>query len=151
MSYVEYDSNNSGGRWWLTDEDWRALERAGWIVRWSTLGFKYTPEDDNCRTADGVPVLVPVEELPEDNWQRRGRGASPDGRWLGALATGAYKPGATNLRDAVEEWERVTGKSSTDAGCPCCGQPHNFTLYGTNGEHIKSGPSVSYEASWGDE
>ena len=27
--YVEYNTNNSGGRWWLTDEHWLALERAG--------------------------------------------------------------------------------------------------------------------------
>lgn len=32
--YVEYSSNNSGGSWWLDDEDWHALEAAGWEVRW---------------------------------------------------------------------------------------------------------------------
>ncbi len=31
---VKYSSNNSGGRWWLTDENWLALEAAGWKVRW---------------------------------------------------------------------------------------------------------------------
>jgi hypothetical protein len=31
---VEYDSNNSGGYWWLTDQDWYNLERAGWEVNW---------------------------------------------------------------------------------------------------------------------
>lgn len=31
---VVYHSNNSGGSWWLADEDWRALEKAGWKVRW---------------------------------------------------------------------------------------------------------------------
>lgn len=34
MKYVEYNSNNSGGRWWLSDEDWKALEAAGWKVEW---------------------------------------------------------------------------------------------------------------------
>jgi hypothetical protein len=34
MITVEYDSNNSGGRWWLEDEDWHALEAAGWRVAW---------------------------------------------------------------------------------------------------------------------
>jgi hypothetical protein len=33
-SYVEYSANNSGGRWWLTDQNWLALEQAGWKVRW---------------------------------------------------------------------------------------------------------------------
>jgi hypothetical protein len=31
---VEYSSNNSGGDWWLTDEDWLKLEEAGWVVDW---------------------------------------------------------------------------------------------------------------------
>lgn len=31
---VEYSSNNSGGSWWLTDEQWLALEAAGWKVKW---------------------------------------------------------------------------------------------------------------------
>ena len=32
--YVEYSSNNSGGSWWLTDQNWLDLETAGWKVRW---------------------------------------------------------------------------------------------------------------------
>ena len=32
---VEYSSNNSGGYWWLKDEDWLALEKAGWSVQWA--------------------------------------------------------------------------------------------------------------------
>ena len=32
--YVEYHSNNSGGSFWLSDSDWRALEAAGWKVNW---------------------------------------------------------------------------------------------------------------------
>lgn len=31
---VEYSSKNSGGSWWLSDEDWFALEAAGWSVEW---------------------------------------------------------------------------------------------------------------------
>ena len=34
MSYVHYSSNNSGGHWWLKDDDWRALETAGWEIEW---------------------------------------------------------------------------------------------------------------------
>jgi hypothetical protein len=73
--------------------------------------------------------------------------ADPDGRWLGALATNAIRRGLS-LRDAASEWERVTGKDSTDAGCPCCGQPHNFTEYTDEGKYVKSGPETSYTASW---
>ena len=32
--YVEYIANNSGGSWWLSDDDWKALEAAGWKVDW---------------------------------------------------------------------------------------------------------------------
>ena len=31
---IEYRSNNSGGDWWLTDDDWKKLEVAGWEVVW---------------------------------------------------------------------------------------------------------------------
>lgn len=31
---VEYSSNNSGGDWWLSDDDWKNLESAGWKVKW---------------------------------------------------------------------------------------------------------------------
>ena len=33
-SSVEYSSNNSGGSFWLSDEDWKKLEEAGWEVNW---------------------------------------------------------------------------------------------------------------------
>lgn len=106
---VEYDSNNSGGSWWLTDENWKDLEKGGWVVDWNT------------------------EE--------------GGGRRLGALATSATREGM-GLKDAVEEWEQITGKSSTDAGCPCCGPPHSFTEYDNKGDYVSSGPDTSYEASW---
>lgn len=32
---IRYSSNNSGGSWWLSDDDWKALEKAGWVVDWS--------------------------------------------------------------------------------------------------------------------
>lgn len=32
--YVTYSSNNSGGSWWLTDQNWKDLEKAGWEVKW---------------------------------------------------------------------------------------------------------------------
>ena len=62
MTYVEYKSNNSGGNWWLTDENWMDLEKAGWKVNW---------EKDN------TSKFFPSDE---------------SGRWLGALATSATLP-----------------------------------------------------------
>lgn len=116
---VEYDSNNSGGSWWLTDENWKALEAAGWEVEW------YANKE-----SDGVFG-----------------GLYKGGRFLGALASKATRNGLA-LMDAVEEWERVTGESSTSAGCPCCGPPHSFTEYDDNGKYVTSGPTTDYSASW---
>jgi hypothetical protein len=113
--YVVYNSKNSGGKWWLDDDDWKALEKAGWVVDWRNKG-KHGSVEKN-------------------------------GRWLGALATSAKRFGL-NLKQAVEEWERVVKCSSRDVGCPCCGNPHNFTEYDDNGGFINSGPDVSSEASF---
>jgi len=61
MGLLEYNANNSGGSWWLSDEDWKALEEAGWNVEWRK------------DMKDGI------------------LSTSEDGRWLGALATAASK------------------------------------------------------------
>ncbi len=45
---VEYSSNNSGGKWWLTDDNWRALEATGWAVAWhkdEPKEQRFTPGD----------------------------------------------------------------------------------------------------------
>lgn len=39
MTDVTYSTNNSGGYWWLSDDDWRALEAAGWEVAWTAKPF----------------------------------------------------------------------------------------------------------------
>lgn len=38
MKRFRYSSNNSGGDWWLKDEDWKALEANGWTVEWRKEG-----------------------------------------------------------------------------------------------------------------
>ena len=91
--HTEYHANNSGGDWWLTDEDWYKLEEAGWEVEW----FKNDPSDR----------------------------FAVEGRFLGALAMTALRRGLP-YEKAIEEWERVTGQSADEKGCPCCGAPHYF-------------------------
>jgi hypothetical protein len=140
--YVEYDSNNSGGDWWLTDENWKSLEEAGWRVEWRWLKREYV--DNKPVMEDGAPRLVLLQ--PGDLFHR-----AEGERWLGSLAGGALKPNCDDLRAAVEEWERVTGQCSTDEGCPCCGNPHSFTLYSAEGTYIKSGPNTEYVTSWNDD
>lgn len=142
-SYVEYSSNNSGGSWWLSDQNWKDLEAAGWKVAWTTLEHEYSAKDDYVREPDGTPKLVPIgqgnSKFPSL--------VSKDGRWLGALAKVSYKPNCDSIRDAAAEWERITGQNATDPGCACCGQPHRFTLY-RDGKYIESGPDIDYVARW---
>lgn len=117
-AHVEYDSNNSGGNWWLSDDQWKALEEAGWTVDWVA-----NQESKRYRDKDG-------------------------NRWLGALATNASYPGS-DLRAAIESWERVTGESSNALGCGCCGPPHSFTSYSAENRWLDS-YSPSYP-DYGDE
>lgn len=147
MSYVEYDSNNSGGDWWLSDDDWKALEKAGWKVAWASLENQYADNGHYVRDDDGTPKLVPIGTGGSRFPSLAKRDDNGEYRYLGALANGAYRVGLC-LREAAEEWERVTGKSSTDAGCPCCGQPHYFTEYDDDGKFVASGPDTEYTASW---
>lgn len=101
-----YDSNNSGGSWWLRVEDWEALERAGWNVHWGD------------RVYDKEQMLLPVP--------REGK------TWLGAEAMSAAKK-FKNAPEGVKEWEKVTGQNAADQGCNCCGNPHNFEWHDDDG------------------
>jgi hypothetical protein len=58
---IRYSTNNSGGRWWLKDNDWYALEKAGWKVEW-------------------------IKDEPVGMFHKAGQD-----RWLGALAKYASK------------------------------------------------------------
>lgn len=100
---VKYESNNSGGNWWLEDKDWFALEAAGWTVHWLALDEFYTSGK--------------YARLDED------------GRWLGCLAKSASKEFPTK-EHAIDEWESITGQDSTEEGCSCCGEPHYFSIEG---------------------
>lgn len=98
-AYVEYSSNNSGGSWWLTDADWVALEKAGWIVDWvkdrEGESARWLDKDDPTRT-------------------------------LGALATYACLK-TDNLREAIRSWEAAVDQQASALGCSCCGPPHYFS------------------------
>ena len=62
-----------------------------------------------------------------------------NGRWLGALAYKASKR-FPNLRDGIEEWERITHMFAASLGCSCCGPPHNFTWEGDDGSRKYASP-----------
>jgi hypothetical protein len=118
---VEYDSNNSGGDWWLKDEDWDALAEAGWNVYW--------------KQGSGFPSLDPnAKHLgPLDPREKTGQ------RWLGALATSAAKE-FENPADAIPEWERITGQDAGAIGCNCCGTPHSFSYTDADGGYHYASP-----------
>lgn len=113
---ITYKSNNSGGYWWLEDEDWKKLEDAGWSVDWVS---KWT--DKSWVTAD-------------------------DGRYLGALAKEASKEfetpaDAMNEFESITG-QKVTDEGCNCCGAPhrfCWGEhsasgeeclTHMFSLSG---------------------
>lgn len=142
--YVEYSSNDSGRHWWLEDEDWLALEKAGWKVWWHRLVTVYDEKGRFIYDEDGLPILRELEK-GEKTLARKDENGNY--RYLGCLAAYAFRAGL-HLREAVAEWERVTGKDSASVGCSCCGQPHYFTEYGDKGEEVDAGPHENRSMSW---
>lgn len=153
MRIVEYDSSNSGGSWWLKDEDWAALEKGGWTVEWGgkyfcnrKFSFKEVPAHKkhllNCSQeildrdggCYGHILWESYEEMVADAEKH------PDIRWLNALATSASKPFET-LKEAIEDWEEILDYDATAEGCNCCGPPHNFHLSDTEDETVWEGGS----------
>lgn len=63
---VEYSSNNSGGDWWLDDEDWFALERAGWEVDWVKNGDRLFVEPGGDRFLGALAMNATREGLSLD-------------------------------------------------------------------------------------
>jgi hypothetical protein len=109
---VKYATNNSGGDWWISDDGWRALADAGWDVEW------FADKDDD---PHGLHLR--------------------DGRFLGALANYASKDFPTP-KDAIEEFQRVTGCDASADGCSCCGPPHAFSWKDASGGGYASGSEI---------
>jgi hypothetical protein len=113
---IRYNSNNSGGRWWLKDKDWTALAAAGWVVE--DYAHVCREHDEETRKD---PAGRPYDPLIW--WSQHEDGSM---RNLGALATAASKDFETP-GDAMREFERLTGQDVADEGCSCCGAPHAFS------------------------
>lgn len=126
---VEYRHNNSGGSWWLKDEDWKSLEDAGWWVEWGGMDFchylVFEPHTapDTCESEDVCPGHQRYDSYDE---------ARAGERFIGAIATDACltveaadREGAESM--AVAAWEgALRGRfSASDPGCSC-GGPHYF-------------------------
>jgi hypothetical protein len=125
---VTYDSNNSGGSWWLDSKDWEALEEAGWNVHWVAKGeYGYS--------RPSVSYENPLVPCPRTKGEE----------WLGGEAMSAAKE-FDNPADAIPEWERLTGECASDpgCGCGCCGPPHSFSYEDDTGYHYATAESTGW-------
>jgi len=123
---VKYDSNNSGGSWWLTDNDWVKLEKAGWEIDWA----KDEKPTKDCEYCKGTGKLVNIKKFNTGSYKKGDKCFmclhAKDGRYHGGLAKSA-KLTCKTIKEALESFEKETGQSVTDEGCNCCGSPHSFT------------------------
>ena len=153
---VEYESNNSGGSWWLKDEDWIAMEKAGWDVGWGDRWFCHSKSflrrgrvnaefmrPPCCRKEKFVPGSGYPTVQGECNGHRSYvsyddivRNGEP--RFFGCLAMRASKDFAS-IADAIKEFEEITGQDTSDEGCNCCGPPHTFI---SGGRHISGAEAL---------
>jgi hypothetical protein len=136
---VEYNSNNSGGSWWLKDRDWKALEKAGWFVNWGGVYFCHADHSWTRAPAGKPEPCAPDADCPGHRRYDSAAAVPENDRWLGALAKDAWKD-FDSPADAVREFERVTRQSASDEGCNCCGAPHSFSWDGgyASGEDVIS-------------
>lgn len=134
MGYIVYNSNNSGGDWWLGDDNWKALEANGWVVHWY-----HDPDDpshSHSREDVGTSLGCHSHRYGDPLLQ-----ANSDGdRWLGALAVSAAKE-TNDPAGAIEEWERTTGMRAGSVGCNCCGPPHTFEYTDDSGKTTYIAPA----------
>lgn len=114
-----YNSNNSGGNWWLDDGNWKALEAKGWTVHWYRKAVDKSVGLPDSTSSYDDDVLA---DTPGDGT-----------RWLGALATSCAKR-VESPQEGIAEWELITGEHATAQGCNCCGPPHSFTYRTDDGE-----------------
>lgn len=108
MPTYSLDNNNSGGSFWIGPEDVKKLRDTGWYPR--------------PRTADS---FVPFGD--------------PD-NYFGTRCTyeelhdlRVEKP---TIREAIEEFEKITGQNFFALGCTCCGAPFTMVEIDEDGETI---------------
>ena len=131
---VTYESNNSGGSWWLEDKDWGELEKAGWYVIWS--GVYHCHSDFSLMEHEKYAIEKKGEPCKTDKDCKGHRicdsmKEAEDHRYLGALAKACEKEfEGENVKECVNnamiEFEKITGQDIADEGCNCCGAPHHF-------------------------
>jgi hypothetical protein len=100
---IQYYSNNSGGRDWLSSEDWKKLDRSGWRL----YGF------------DSFVYEGCSYKRDEDGFPERASSTVDDPHFAMKMFQ--------SMDDAIAEWESIVGQDPEEEGCECCGQPHEFS------------------------
>lgn len=101
---VEYSSNNSGGRDWLTTDDWQSLRDAGWLLM--DYNNPYYENGNYVADEHGLPRITKEASVEEAKY--------------------AYKM-FIGIYEAIQEFEKITNQDVSHEGCNCCGAPHSFT------------------------
>lgn len=101
---VKFSENNSGGGWWLSADQYRALLTSG---EWGLCkdGMAYAEKD---YARQGGSHYFDTDDVPY---------------FLRHNVVGIFDTYA----DGVASWERLTGENADTVGCECCGPP--FGLY----------------------
>lgn len=150
---IKLECNNSGGYWWLSDEDWKNLEKAGWKVRWFAKEKHPEKPDPDCKSCKGTGRDEKRKHAAyRCMWCFENIYAYHGERWLGGLAKKATKE-CKSVKDAIVEFEKITGQNITSEGCNCCGPP--FTLHwgkcNVEEDCDCKGPHKDYHYASGDE
>lgn len=106
---IEYSTNNSGGNWWLTKQNWKDLEKEGWKL-FNCDEFIYK-NGDHAFGRDGLPKRV-SPRVKDETFEQ--------------YAHYGFKY-FDSIEEAVREFEEITGQDVEEEGCECCGQPHSIS------------------------
>ena len=133
---VQYNSRKSGGSWWLSDKDWKALEGAGWEVEWGGQDVCHVAFRTSRKGPSKAPNTCPARDenglLTGPSCQGHRRFASYEEcvasgeRFLGTLAQYATKE-CESVAEAMVDFAEVTSLDPDAEGCTCCGHPHYFS------------------------
>jgi len=105
----ELQENNSGGDWWLTEQDYKNLFAAGWKL----------PKDWDKPSYEG-----------DEPWEPFCGGAPVPHGWRRSTYIRA-----SSIGEAIRSFETATGRSFYERGCSCCGAPFAISRVGKTFEY----------------
>ncbi len=116
----------------LTEQDWLALENAGWTVHWRQKNADGNLNHPSAHDSDDpLDAITPTRRPEGVNDPRDGLGF-------------AFSAAKASVSDAVlvDEWERILGREHDEHGCPCCGVVHTFYWWTPDGRVTAARPGV---------